>query len=58
LYAVLLHEKHASFDKLRMRGSFSGTKKDPHPELVEGRTLLILGAGPNARVWMDAGSGR
>jgi len=31
----------ASFDKLRMRGDFGGTKKAPHPELVEGRTKLI-----------------
>ncbi|MGE0119738.1 MAG: hypothetical protein AB7S71_11295 [Dongiaceae bacterium] len=31
----------ASFDKLRMRDDFHGTKKNPHPELVEGRAALI-----------------
>jgi hypothetical protein len=36
-----LHDDHASFDKLRMRSTLGGTKKVPHPELVEGRTLLI-----------------
>jgi len=38
------HEHGASFDKLRMRGSLDGTKKDPHPELVEGRTVPIPGS--------------
>ena len=28
----------ASFDKLTLRGNPGGTKTDPHPELVEGRT--------------------
>jgi hypothetical protein len=36
-----LQAQGASFDKLRMRENFGGTKKSPHPELVEGRTLLI-----------------
>jgi hemerythrin len=36
-----LHDQPASFDKLRMRGNLSGVKKEPHPELVEGRTLPI-----------------
>jgi hypothetical protein len=35
------HHQPASFDKLRMRGNLGGRKKDPHPELVEGRTALI-----------------
>jgi hypothetical protein len=30
---VSLHDGLASFDKLRMRGSLDGTKKNPHPEL-------------------------
>jgi bifunctional non-homologous end joining protein LigD len=38
-----LQSQGASFDKLRMRGSFPGRKKDPHPELVEGRTAAIPG---------------
>jgi len=36
-----LHDCRASFDKLRMRGIFGGRKKEPHLELVEGRTLPI-----------------
>ena len=36
-----LQERFASFDKLRMRKDFGGTKKSPHPEPVEGRTLLM-----------------
>jgi hypothetical protein len=36
-----LHDASASFDKLRKREDFGGTKKVPHPELVEGRTLFI-----------------
>jgi hypothetical protein len=36
-----LHEHPASFDKLRMRGNLGGTKKAPHPELVEGRTTIL-----------------
>jgi hypothetical protein len=45
-----LHDHGASFDKLRMRNSFCGTKKKPHPELVEGRndvdpSLLLTKAG-------------
>jgi hypothetical protein len=31
----------ASFDKLRMRENLTGTKKIPHPELVEGRRSVI-----------------
>jgi hypothetical protein len=38
---TLLHGRRASFDKLRMRSNFGGTKKIPHPELVEGRTASI-----------------
>jgi hypothetical protein len=34
-------DRRASFDKLRMRRNLGGTKKDPHPDLVEGRTVLI-----------------
>src|SRR6185312_15145397 len=37
----LLQTYRASFDKLRMRGILGGTKKRPHPELVEGRRSLI-----------------
>jgi hypothetical protein len=33
-----LHEQGASFDKLRMRKNLGGMKKEPHPELVEGRS--------------------
>src|SRR5882724_2116519 len=36
-----LQDRPASFDKLRMRENLGGTKKDPHPELVEGRTSPI-----------------
>jgi hypothetical protein len=36
-----LQERVASFDRLGMREDFGGTKKAPHPEPVEGRTLLI-----------------
>jgi hypothetical protein len=36
-----LHNAPASFDKLRIRENCVGTKKAPHPELVEGRTPLI-----------------
>src|SRR6185312_4863537 len=36
-----LQNHPASFDKLRMRGNLGGTKKSPHPELVEGRMLAI-----------------
>src|SRR6185295_11484343 len=35
------HEQGASFDRLRMRESLSGTKKRPHPELVERRRVAI-----------------
>jgi hypothetical protein len=31
----------ASFDKLRMRASFCATKGLPHPELVEGRVMIV-----------------
>jgi hypothetical protein len=36
-----LHSHPASFDKLGMRGNLRGMQEDPHPELVEGRTLPI-----------------
>ena len=36
-----LQDQGASFDRLRMSDNFCGTKKGPHPELVEGRTALI-----------------
>ncbi len=36
-----LQDQGASFDKLRMRNDFRGTKKEPHPELAEGRTAAI-----------------
>jgi len=36
-----LRDYRASFDKLRMRKGLGGMKKDPHPELVEGRIVLI-----------------
>jgi hypothetical protein len=38
---VRLHARRASFDRLRMRGSFGGTKSGPHAEPVEARTALI-----------------
>ncbi|MGE0165967.1 MAG: hypothetical protein AB7S71_22820, partial [Dongiaceae bacterium] len=37
-----LQNHPASFDKLRMRENLTGTKKIPHPELVEGRTSIVL----------------
>jgi hypothetical protein len=37
----MLHERRAPFDTLRMRGNFGGTKKNPHPELVEGRPMQL-----------------
>ena len=37
----VLRRQPASFDKLRMRDNLGGTKKNPHPELVEGRTSPI-----------------
>ncbi|MGH6927226.1 MAG: 2Fe-2S iron-sulfur cluster-binding protein, partial [Dongiaceae bacterium] len=40
-----LHQQPASFDKLRMRGNPGGTKKSPHPELVEGCTSPIPAVG-------------
>ena len=40
-----LHDHPASFDKLRMRDNLGGTKKHPHPELVEGRTAPIPVSG-------------
>jgi CO/xanthine dehydrogenase Mo-binding subunit/aerobic-type carbon monoxide dehydrogenase small subunit (CoxS/CutS family) len=43
--ASRLHRQPASFDKLRMRENLSGMKKDPHPELVEGRRLPIPAVG-------------
>ncbi|MGE0119154.1 MAG: DNA ligase D [Dongiaceae bacterium] len=36
-----LQSQGASFDKLRMRENSGGTKKAPHPELVEGRTAPV-----------------
>jgi hypothetical protein len=36
-----VHAHPASFDKLRMRKNLGGTKNPPHPELVEGRTVLV-----------------
>src|SRR6185295_4190116 len=36
-----LQDQGASFDKVRMRNVLRGTKKEPHPELVEGRTTAI-----------------
>jgi hypothetical protein len=36
-----LQGDRASFDRLRMRSNLGGTKKDPHPEPVEGRTAVI-----------------
>ena len=42
-----LQEHPASFDKLRMRDNRGGTKNDPHPELVEGRTTPIPAAASN-----------
>src|SRR5215475_1965849 len=45
--AVACMTRGASFDKLRMRGSLDGTKKGPHPELVEGRTTLISASSPD-----------
>src|SRR5262249_22314288 len=38
---TFLQNRRASFDKLRMRGNLDGRKKDPHPELVEGRKAPI-----------------
>jgi predicted ATP-grasp superfamily ATP-dependent carboligase len=56
-----LHAQGASFDKLRIRGNRNGTKKIPHPELVEGRAALIPGSCRVLRVdedpwqaWRDA----
>jgi len=40
-YPILLQDDPASFDKLRMRCNLRGTKKDPHPEPVEGRNTPI-----------------
>jgi hypothetical protein len=34
-------QRYASFDKLRMRCFLDAIKISPHPELVEGRTLLM-----------------
>src|SRR5882724_2565088 len=34
-------EPRASFDRLRMRGNFGGTRKDPHAELVEARNARV-----------------
>src|SRR5882724_654115 len=34
-------QRDASFDKLRMRVFLRVTKVDPHPELVEGRTIAM-----------------
>jgi hypothetical protein len=42
---VCWHKHRASFDKLRMRKDFGGTKTGPHPELVEGRTAFIPAYG-------------
>jgi hypothetical protein len=36
-----VHAHPASFDKLRMRKNLGGKKNPPHPELVEGRTVLV-----------------
>jgi hypothetical protein len=46
-----LREQRASFDKLRMRDNLNGTKKNPHPELVEGRTTLIPGSQGESWRW-------
>jgi CO/xanthine dehydrogenase Mo-binding subunit/aerobic-type carbon monoxide dehydrogenase small subunit (CoxS/CutS family) len=49
------HQRPASFDKLRMRGNLGGTKKGPHPELVEGRTSPIPAVGARL-VRVDGGA--
>jgi len=36
-----LERLRASFDKLRMRAFHCATKISPHPELVEGRRMLM-----------------
>jgi cobalt-precorrin 5A hydrolase / precorrin-3B C17-methyltransferase len=45
-----LQGQPASFDKLRMREDLGGTKKDPHPELVEGRTSPVPVSFANVRL--------
>jgi cobalt-precorrin 5A hydrolase/precorrin-3B C17-methyltransferase len=45
-----LQNRPASFDKLRMRDNLGGTKKDPHPELVEGRTSPVPVSSIGARL--------
>src|SRR5262245_101 len=53
-HLLSLARPYASFDRLRMRENLSGTKKSPHPELVEGRIALIpaslTSASPRLRV--------
>jgi hypothetical protein len=36
-----LDKRRASFDKLRMRVFLDATKTLPHPELVEGRRIVM-----------------
>src|SRR4030095_11918190 len=43
------HHYRASFDKLRIRSDLGGTKKEPHPELVEGRPAAIPATINDAR---------
>jgi len=38
-------QRRASFDKLRMRVFLGATKTSPHPELVEGRTVVMPANG-------------
>jgi len=45
-----LHDHPASFDKLRMRNDLGGTKKSPHPELVEGRASPAPVSSTAARI--------
>jgi hypothetical protein len=49
-----LHDQGASFDMLTMRGNPTGTKKDPHPQLVEGRTAPIPATGRFPCSWLQA----
>ncbi len=40
IFSSFRHDRPASFDELRMRANLGGTRKSPHPELVEGRASV------------------
>src|SRR5262249_40933471 len=57
--ARVLDHRRASFDKLRMRSILCATKISPHPELVEGRSVLFqLTLPPRVAVRTRRGSRR